>query len=163
MRRGQKGSRCDWVGETPWCQKFTCKNSPLPPRFLICIHSLSSPSALCLLNLSPSLVLSFCLPSFLPHYLPASSSLSFGVSYHPALLYLHCGAALTIRMHSHTHRETHTHHFRQPPPSLTPLHCRHETFYNPWCASSSSRDSATTTSNQYSAFTHNVASCLYPI
>lgn len=31
--------------------------------------------------------------------------------------------------------------------TLTPLHCRHETFYNRWCASSSSRDSVNTTSN----------------
>lgn len=153
----------------PWCQKFTCTNSLLPPLFLICIQSLLS-SCIMLPHLSPSPFLSLCLPPSFPHYLPAFPSLSFCVSYHPALLHLHCGAALTIKNSAHIHTRTeaherthtfslshkHTHTGRHtpttsgsPPPSLTPLHCRHETFYNPWCASASSRHTSGATSKQF--------------
>lgn len=168
MRWGQETWRYDWSGETTWRQKFICKNSLLPHAFLICIQSLFllfSPPASCLLNSLPRfLFLSVSLHSYLPAF-----SLSFCVSYHPALLHLHCGAALTIRtLHTYTeahtltdsctHRETHAHHFRQPPPppSLTPLHCRHETLYNPWCASALNQEKMLA-SKQYSAFKHNMA------
>lgn len=72
---GQKRSTLDWVGETPRCQKFTCKSSQLPPLFSSVFMVfpppvLSSPPASCLLTSFPlSLV---CLP----HNLPASLSLS---------------------------------------------------------------------------------------
>lgn len=110
--------------------------------------------------------------------------LSFCVSHHPALLHLHRGAAQAIRtlhtytharadLHEHTHTNRHartyvTHAQGDTRPqlpvaplhspslfyTLTPLHCRHETFYNRWCASSSSRDTVNTAANQHSAFTH---------
>lgn len=170
---GQKRSTLDWVGETPRCQKFTCKSSQLPPLFSSVFMVfpppvLSSPPASCLLTSFPlSLV---CLP----HNLPASLSLSVlpcllssciappapwcsTDNQNSARIHIHDGHAGTHTyrlIHTHTHRETHTHHFRQPPPSLTSFHCRHETLYNPWCASASSRDIASITSQLYSAFTH---------
>lgn len=90
------------------------------PAFLICIHSLSSSCSLLSSFITPPHLSS--LPPSLPQFLPLSVLLF--VSYHPALLHLHCGAALTIRTlhtsaqtykHTHTQRETHAHHFRQPP------------------------------------------------
>lgn len=125
---------------------------PASPAFLICIHSLSS---------SPSLLSSITPPHLspsVPQFLPLSVPLC--IFYHPALLHLHCGAALTIRaLHTsaHTCKHTHTHRGRHtpttsgsPPPALTPLCWRHETFYNPWCASVSSGDTTSITSKQYS-------------
>lgn len=91
------------------------------------LHHVSSPLSLAS-SFSPS-------PSF-PAYLP----LSFGVSYHPALLHLHCGAALTIRtLHTytrarrhtstHAYRLTHTHTHTQgdtrPPLPAAPLPLSH--------------------------------------
>lgn len=171
--RERKGGRQEtlrnyWAGETPWCQKFTCKKKlPASPAFLICIHSVSplvlSLPASCLLassfSLSPSLTI------FLPPPLCPSVS----------LIILHCSTCTVVQhwqselcthtrmrtsAHSHTHadsrahRETHAHHFRRPPSSsLTPLHCRHETCYNPRCARASSKDTGSTTSKLHSAHT----------
>lgn len=73
----------------------------------------------CLLISLPCYLFFFLPISLLP-YLPVSPSLSFCVSYYPALLYLQCSAALAIRiLHTpactHTHGETHAHDFRQSP------------------------------------------------
>lgn len=146
---------------------------PASPAFLICIHGLSSSCSLlssCIMP--PHLFPSFsCLPPSQPPCLPLSLCPSV------SLVILHCSTCTVVQhrqselcththtrrarrhphlqTHTHTqHRETHTHHFRQPPPSLTSFHCRHETLYNPWCASASSRDIASITSQLYSAFTH---------
>lgn len=161
------------------------ENSPvktprLPRFFLICIHSVSSPSASCLLTSLPRLPLPLPLfPPSLPHYpLPPPHTHTF----FSVLLCLSssciaspapwCGTGnqnsahirtCTRRLiHTHTH-VTHAQGDTRPPLpaaplppfyTLTPLHCRHETFYNRWCASSSSRDIVNTTSNQHSAITH---------
>lgn len=125
--------RYDWAGETPWCQKFTCKNSLLPPLFSS-VFTVSPPPALSSCIMPPHLftLLSLFSPS---HHLPSSPSLSFCVSYHPALLHLHCGAALTIRTlhtytearkHTHTYRLTHTQGDTRPPlPAAPPLPLSH--------------------------------------
>lgn len=82
-----------------------------------------TPSFSSVFPLSPLPVLwhppaSYLLISLPLSFLTTSSSLSFCGSCHPALLYLHRGAALTIttpHRHTHTPWDTHAHHFRQPP------------------------------------------------
>lgn len=114
-------------------------------------------------SLSPAT--SFSLPVSLLPYLPDSPSLSFCVSYYPALLYLQCSAALTIRiLHTHTQTRTRTHTHTQgdtrPRLPAVPL---------PFSHLSTADTKHTTTPSvpvfhqqtpfqlQYSAFTHNQA------
>lgn len=126
--RERKGGRQEtlrnyWAGETPWCQKFTCKKKlPASPAFLICIHSVSplvlSLPASCLLassfSLSPSLTI------FLPPPLCPSVS----------LIILHCSTCTVVQhwqselcthtrmrtsAHSHTHAQTRAHTGRHTP------------------------------------------------
>lgn len=94
-----------------------------------------------------------------PHFsplLPSSPSPSFLTSLTPplcpsvSLIILHCFTCNVVRhwqsgfcthTHIHTHAGRHTPTTSgSPPPFLTPLHCRHETHYNPQCASFSSTD-----------------------
>lgn len=124
----------------PVSENSPVKTPRLPRFFLICIHSVSSPSASCLLTSPPRLPPPLPpVPPSLPHYPPTPFFLSFCVSHHPALLHLHRGAALAIRtLHTYAHARadslthTHTRHTRtgrhtpttsgSPPPSLLHSH-----------------------------------------
>lgn len=124
----KKRSRCDWAGNP------IVTNSPAkPPPSPTFTHLYSSLLFFHIMppNLSSLLLLSLDLPLSLPHRLPASPSVSFCVSYYPALLHLQCCAALTIRTsrtYTRAHMRRHTPTTSgSPPPFLTPLHCRHET------------------------------------
>lgn len=138
---GAERSGYDWARETPRCQKFTCKNSLLPPLFSS-VFTVSSPV------LPVSLLHHASSPLSLPPFFPFSSSVSFTTSPRPflhhhlcpsvSLITLHCSTCTVVQhwqselcTHTHIHaqrhtsylsarRETHAHHFRQPPPSLTP-------------------------------------------
>ena len=65
-------------------------------------------------HLTPSLPLSLCLPPSLTPWLPLYVLLCLLLSCiaSPALW---CGTDNQNSAHTHTHRETHAHHFRQPP------------------------------------------------
>lgn len=135
--------------------------SPHFPRFSSSVCTVShivSP------HLSPLLPLSLCpSPSFLTS--PTPPLCPFSVSYYPALLYLQCSAALTIRiLHTHTHRHapahTHTQGDTRPRLPAVPL---------PFSHLSTADTKHTTTPSvpvfhqqtpfqlQYSAFTHKQA------
>lgn len=75
-------------------------------------------------RVSSSLSLASFLPISLLPYLPDSPSLSFCVSYYPALLHLQCSAALTIRI-LHTHNHTHTQGDTRPRLPAVPLPFSH--------------------------------------
>lgn len=79
------------------------KKTPCFPRFSHLYSQCLPPRALSSCIMPPRLLV---LSVSLPHHFPASPSLSFCVSYHSALLYLHRGAALTIRT-LHTYADAH--------------------------------------------------------
>lgn len=147
-RENGMGRDGDMIGleEPPWCQKFTCKTSLLPPLFSS-VFTASPPPVLSSFITPPHL-------SLLP-YLSSFPSLSFCLlssCIAPSALwcssYNQNSAHKCTDLETHTHRGRHTHTTSgSPPPSLTPFCCRHETFYNPWCASASSRDTTFVTSN----------------
>lgn len=177
---GAERSGYDWARETPRCQKFTCKNSLLPPLFssVFTVSSPVLPVSLLHHASSPLSCASF-LPFFqlcLFHYLTSPLSppppLSFCVTYHPALLHLHCGAALTIRtLHTYTHTRAEAHKLlirtqgdTRPPlpaaPSLSHTSSSADTKNsNPLCTTASTRETLLILHQQYSVSSVDI--CLY--